>query len=227
MALSITKTEKVAGFIVAAAAVAVVAFLLVNGITNRTRYKGAFATTLDHYLGSRQECLWPDPIQLPAHVDAGNSAQTAQFDALVDAGLLDRSSAARERRGRREANSSEYTLSDIGRLNWTADPAQPNHGNFCYGNMQVSSVNSYRRVSYSGSKAFDVHYRDSVMLPAWAQVPQVQKAFPLLVAKSHGERDSATLVRRGNAWRVQSSTSPGQLAGYAGPNKQGQISKAG
>ena len=76
--------------------------------------------------------------------------------------------------------------------------------------MQVSSVNHYQRLGGLRSPAFQVRYRDSVMLPAWAQNPQIEKAFPQLVRESRGETDFATLVRRGNNWRVQTITSPGR-----------------
>jgi hypothetical protein len=76
--------------------------------------------------------------------------------------------------------------------------------------MAVNSVNAYKRVGGWVSTAFIVRYRDSLMLPAWAQIPQVEKAFPMLVKESRGETDFATLVRRGNSLRVQTITSPGR-----------------
>jgi len=210
MKQSIGTAEKVAGLIIAAAIVAIVAVFLVVRVQSPAKYKSAFTNTLDHYLSSRQECLWPDSIQLPARVDIDNSAQMAKFDALVDAGLLNRGLATREHHGMHATKSVEYTLSDMGRMNWTSDPANPNRGDFCFGHMEVNSVNSYQRVNYPGFVAFQVSYRDSVMQPAWAEVPQVEKAFPMLVKKCRGENDFATLVRYGNNWRVKTITSPGR-----------------
>ncbi|MFZ0336490.1 MAG: hypothetical protein WAL45_00540 [Terracidiphilus sp.] len=208
--MSMTRTEKVASIIIVAATVGIIACFLVLGMQRPTKYKMAFNATLNSYLSNHQACLWQDSIQLPARVDIDNEAQTARFNALVDAGLLDRKPAARDRHDKHAAKAVEYTLSDMGRLNWTADWNRLGYGNFCIGHMQVSSVNHYQRLGSLRSPAFQVRYRDSVTLPAWALDPQVEKAFPQLVRESRGETDFATLIRRGNSWRVQTITSPGQ-----------------
>lgn len=209
MNLSMTRAEKIGGIIVAAATVAVVATFLVVRVQRPAKYKHEFAVTLNQYLGSHQACLWPDSIQFPARIDPSDNARITRFDALVDAGLLERVPAGRERHARHADSTVEYRLSDMGRLNWTPDAARTGYGNFCYGHMAVSSVNTFKRVSGRDSTAFLVIYRDSVMLPAWAQVPEVEKAFPKLARAGRGETDFATLVQSGNNWRVRTITSPG------------------
>lgn len=209
--MALTRTEKVATFIIVAATAAIIAFFVVLGVQRPAKYKMAFSATLNNYLSSHQECLWQESIQFPARVDADNIAQITRFNALVDAGLLNKTLAAKDRHDKRAVKAIEYSLSDMGRVNWTPDRSQPGYGNFCIGHLRVSSVNHYRRLGGLRSTAFQVRYRDAVMLPAWAQIPQVEKAFPQLVKESQGETDFATLIRRDNRWHVQTITSPGRL----------------
>lgn len=206
--MALTTIEKVASIVIAAATVAIVAVFLVLGVQRHAQNKMAINAALTNYLSSHQECLWRDSIHIPARVDMDNQAETARFNALVDAGLLNRAPAVTDRHGKHAAKTVEYSLSDMGRVNWISDRSRPDYGNFCIGHMQVNSVNHYQRLGGLRSSAFEIRYRDSAMLPAWAQVPQVEKAFPQLVKEAHGETDFATLVRRGNNWRVQTITAP-------------------
>ncbi len=208
-----TRANKVTGTIVITAAVTLAVVFIVRNAEHPAKYEHAFAGTLDSYFNNHQVCLWPNSIQMPTSVDTDQTAQIGQFNALVDAGLLDRTPAAAEHRARharRRAKSPatvEYKLSDMGRVQWTPDPAQPNHGNFCYGHIKVNSVNSFARL---GNRDFQVSYRGSLTLPPpWAAVPEVKKAFPQLNKEDRGENGHATLLRRGNAWQVQTVTAPG------------------
>ena len=106
-----TRTEKVATTVIVAATVAIIACFLVLGMQRPAKYKMAFNATLNNYLSSHQACLWQESIQLPARVDADDEAQIARFDALVDAGQLDRAPAAPARHGKRAVKTVEYSLS--------------------------------------------------------------------------------------------------------------------
>jgi hypothetical protein len=176
---------------------------LIAGCESSTAQKAAFRTALDKYYGSEQDCLWTSPIKMPAVVIASNEDQAKEFDALVTAGLLDRVKAEKTRHGRKSASEEEYELSDMGRANWTADASRPGYGNFCFGHPRVNAVESYSRVRGANGTEFDVSYRNSVMLPPWANVPQVEKAFPAISEEGSAQTASATLIKNGNGWKVQ------------------------
>jgi hypothetical protein len=208
MSPEITRATKVVSVVIVTAAVIGAAALLAVILVRRHDYPGEFTATLNQYLGARRACLWPKAIQLPVQADAVDPAQTAGFNALVDAGLLQRTTSVEERH--RKSSTVEYSLSDMGNVNWTRDGTRPDYGNFCFGHMQVSSLVGYQRVG-SNPATYQVTYRDSVMLLPWAEVPEVQQAFPILQRLGNGEADSATLVESDNGWRVESTTSAGQV----------------
>jgi hypothetical protein len=184
--------------IVASALLAVLGLtVLVAGCASTEEYKSEFKTALNGYYSSREECLWPESIKLPATAEG---AQAAKFDALVDAGLLKREQ-AKGRRGARRAH--EYELSDMGRVNWTADAARPGYGDFCFGHPQVNSVDTFQRTSGAGETKYAVSFHDSVMLPAWAAEQPIKKAFPKAIATGSGQSASATVVKEDNGWKVQ------------------------
>jgi hypothetical protein len=176
--------------------------------------KGAFKAALDSYYSGKPDCLWSTPIKFPAQADASNEDQTKGFDALTDAGMLTRTPVEKKRFliGSKQAN--DYDLSDKGRSTWTADPNQPGYGNFCFGHFQVNSVDGYTPIANSNGTQYSVAYHYSVTgMPDWANSAEIKTAFPKIASDASGqETATATLVKSGDGWQVQSvqPVTPGQ-----------------
>ena len=104
---------------------------------NTMNYKSA----INSYYSAHPACLWQQPKQFPVQVGASDTDKTAPYDALVDQGLLMRSTSEKKIVivSKRETN---YDLSSNGRSAWTADPNQPGFGNFCYGHRSVMSIDN-------------------------------------------------------------------------------------
>jgi len=92
-----------------------VSMVLASGCHKNTVDKSAFKSALNDYYKGKQECLWASPQKFPAQADTSNDDQTRGYDALVDAGLLTRSSAEKKRFliGSKQVN--DYDLSGNGR----------------------------------------------------------------------------------------------------------------
>jgi hypothetical protein len=170
----------------------------------------AFQSAINNYYASRQECLWSQPMKLPAQADSSNEDQTEQFDALTDAGLLNRTPGEKQRFLIGSKRVNNYDLSDKGRSNWTADPTQPGYGNFCLGSPRVKSVDSYAPDNNRSASQFTVTYRYAVSLPGWADNSEIKTAFPRAARDSQGQEATATLVKSQSGWQVQNVNTPTQ-----------------
>jgi hypothetical protein len=184
--------------------------LLSAGCRKNAVDTGAFKSAIDTYYSSRPVCLWPSPVKFPAQADTNNQEQTKSWDALTDAGLLQRSSAQKSRFliGSKQVN--EYDLSDKGRSDWTADPAQPGYGNFCVGRPEVSNIDSYNPPNDNGATQYSVTYSYGVShLPDWANSAEMQSAFPKLGTLSGNQQTAtATLNKSDNGWQVADVNPP-------------------
>ena len=178
------------------------AIIIIAGCHTNALNTAAFQSALNSYYASRQECLWSQPIKFPAQADAKDEDQTAQFDALTDAGLLKRTPGEKQRFLIGSKRVNNYDLSDKGRSTWTVDPAQPGYGNFCFGSPDVSSIDSYSPNDPNATQ-YNVTYRYAVSLPSWANTAEMKTAFPRAARDSRGEEASATLVKNGDNWQVQ------------------------
>lgn len=172
---------------------------------NNTVDTSAFKSAINDYYASRQECLWSDPMKFPAQADASKEDQTAQFDALTDAGLLQRTPAEKQRFLIGSKRVNNYDLSDKGRSHWVADPAQPGYGNLCLGNPRVQSIDSYSPDTPNATQ-YSVNYRYSLSLPSWADTTEIKTAFPRAARDSQGQDATATLAKSQNGWQVQNVT---------------------
>jgi len=191
-------------FVVLTAAVcALASSLLISGCQTKYDRQMAFTAALDNYYSARQDCLFANPIQFPVTANSLNKDQKAQFDALVSAGLLQRQTAQYAPHQRHQSSQEGYALSNIGRLDWTADQTHLGYGNFCFGNPQVKRIQSSTEIAGVTPTRYKVSYRDRVILPAWAAEPQVEKVFPQIVEDSSGQTSSATLVKSSSGWKVQ------------------------
>jgi hypothetical protein len=171
------------------------------GCKNNTVDKSAFKSALNDYYKGQQDCLWAASQKLPVQADASKDEQTKGYDALVDAGLLARTSAEKKRFLVGSKQVTDYDLSDKGRSAWTADPAQPGYGNFCFGHDQVISVDSYSPADPDAAQ-YTVNYRYGITsLPDWASTAEMKTAYPRIVRDSSGAlMGSATLIKGSNGW---------------------------
>jgi hypothetical protein len=177
------------------------------GCKKNTVDKEAFKSALNDYYKGQQDCLWSSPQKFPAQADTSNDEQTKGYDALVDAGLLTRSSAEKKRFliGSKQVNN--YDLSDKGRSTWTADQTQPGYGNFCFGHASVVSIDSYSPSDPEATQ-FIVNYRYGITsLPDWANTTEMKTAYPKIVRQGSGAMmGSATLIKSNDHWTVSDVT---------------------
>lgn len=197
------------GSVAIATAVCTISFaLLISGCQTEFERRGAFKAALNTYYSARPDCLFSSPIKFPETASPNDKDEMQQLDALVQAGLVQKASAEETGHTHHRNQGNQYKLTDIGRLDWTADQAQIGYGNFCFGNPHVNAIQSASKVSGSDPTQYDVHFRDRVILPDWATNPQIQKAFPAVVKDSSGQSATATLVQSNNTWKVMKVVPP-------------------
>lgn len=188
-------------FAMLAAATAMIAGCHTN-VINSAEFKSA----LNNYYSGHKECLWRQSMKFPAQADSSSEDQTAQFDALTDAGLLTRTAGEKQRFLIGSKRVNNYDLSDKGRANWTTDAAQPGYGNFCMGTPSVQSIDTYNPKDNPDASQFSVTYHYSVSLPGWADNSEIKTAFSRAANASQGQEASATLVKTQNGWQVQNAS---------------------
>jgi hypothetical protein len=163
--------------------------------------KPNFEASINSYYQSHPSCLWSSPQRLPIQI-GHDDPKTAQFDALVDQGLLARTTTEKKIIiiSKRENN---YDISDSGRNNWTSDPSQPGYGNFCYGHRTVSSIDSYTPTNDNPGAKTTVQYHWKVTgVPAWASAAETQTAYPKIAANisDTAKAANANLTNTPNGW---------------------------
>ncbi|RXH58732.1 hypothetical protein [Granulicella sibirica] len=170
---------------------------------NTINYKSALNT----YYSSHPACLWSEEKKLPAQEDTSDTTKTAPYDALVDQGLLVRTTDEKKKLLVLSKQVTNYDLSDKGRSSWTADPNQPGYGNFCYGHRTVSSIDSATPTTDQPGATTQVSYHYGFTdAPGWATAPETQTAFPSVQANlASGQTGSATLTNTTNGWAVTSA----------------------
>lgn len=173
---------------------------------NTANYKSA----IDAFYSANPVCLWPQPQKFPQQIAASNTDQTAPFAALVDQGLLTRSTSEKKIViiSKQEVN---YDLSDKGRSAWTADATQPGYGNFCYGHRSVQSILSATPTTGQPGATTQVTYTFGFSgAPDWAKAAETQNAFPQLAANLRGGTATAALADTNDGWQLQQPPSSSQ-----------------
>lgn len=153
-------------------------------------------SAINKSFAGRHECVWPEPIKLPAQVDSSKDEKIRDYNALTDAGLLIRGSEEKKRFlvGSKQVNI--YDLSDKGHPAWTPDPNQPGYGNFCFGHFNVTAIDNATPNDPSNPTQYTVKYGYEVEgIPAWASTPESMRAFPKFAADSSIRSATATLVK--------------------------------
>lgn len=185
--------------ILALAAVVVLATTACNKkADNNSNYK----TAINTFYSAHPNCLWSSPKKFPVQADASDTDKTSDLDALVDQGLLTRTSAEKRVFIIASKQVNNYDISGTGRGSWTADPQQPGFGNFCYGHRSVSTIDSATENTGQVGATTAVNYRYIVAdVPGWASAAETQNAYPQLKADLAGPQAAqATLTDTSNGW---------------------------
>lgn len=169
-----------------------------------------FTSAINTYHSTRPACLWSDEIKFPVQAETSDASKTAPFDALVDQGLLVRTTAEKKKLIIASKQVNNYDLSDQGRAAWAADVQQPGFGNFCYGHRKVTSIDSTTPTTSEVGATTQVSYHYTLAdAPAWAAAAETQNAFPQLHADLSGPKiGHATLTNTSNGWQVSSARPP-------------------
>ena len=166
----------------------------------------AYGEAINSFYSTRPACLFAEPLKLPVQVDTKDDAKTAGYDALVDQGLLLRTTAEKKEFVILSKQVTNYDLNDRGRSAWTADTNNPGFGNFCYGHRNVQTIDTSTPVpNLQPGATTQVTYHYTITgMPNWALATETQNAYPDLKAKLAGpSTGSATLVYSNKAWQVQ------------------------
>ena len=165
-----------------------------------------FISAINKSFAGRHECVWPEPIKLPAQVDPSKDEKVRDYEALTDAGLFIRESVEKKRPlvGSKQVN--KYDLSDKGHSAWVPDPSQPGYGNFCFGHFNVTAIENATPNDSSNPTQYTVNYRYEVEgIPEWARTPTSMRAFHKIAADTSIQSASATLVKgTDGGWAVVS-----------------------
>jgi hypothetical protein len=185
------------------------AILLASGCNKKADNTINFTSAINTYYSAHPACLWSDPIKFPVQADTSNASKTSGYDALVDQGLLVRTTAEKKVMIIASKQVNNYDISDKGRAVWTADVNQPGYGNFCYGHRKVSSIDSFTPTTDAVGATTQVAYHYTLAdAPAWASAAETQTAYPQLQSDLAAPQSSnATLTNSSNGWQVSSARS--------------------
>ena len=165
-----------------------------------------FISAINKSFVGRHECVWPEPIKLPAQADPSKDERIRVFEALTDAGLLLRGSEERKRilAGSKQVNT--YDLSDKGQSSWTPEANQPGYGNFCFGHFNATAIVNADPNDSANPTQYTVNYRYEVEgIPEWVRTPESMRAFPKLAADRSIQSATTTLFKGTNGgWAVDS-----------------------
>ncbi len=182
-----------------------------------------YINAINAYYASRPECLWTEPLKLPVQADTSNTAKTSGYDALVDQGLLLRTTAEKKVFIIASKQVTNYDLSENGRKAWTASVDQPGYGNFCFGTRTVSGVDASSPTTDQPGSSTTVTYHSTLSsVPAWASAAETQSAFPRLQSELAGPLTStATLKNTTSGWVVATAPEPRAGSASGGSNASG------
>lgn len=185
------------------------AVLLATGCNKKDDNTMNFTSAINTYYSAHPACLWSDPVKFPVQADTSDASKTSDYDALVDQGLLVRTTAEKKVMIVASKQVNNYDLSDKGRSAWTADTQQPGFGNFCYGHRKVSSIDSTTPTTSAVGATTQVSYHYSLAdAPAWATAAETQTAYPQVHADVSGpQAGQATLTNTSNGWQVSRARS--------------------
>ena len=186
------------------AAVCGIALLVAAGCNKKADNSVNYKSAINTYYSAHPSCLFSQPVQFPTQKTTSDQSATAPYDALVDQGLLVRTTAEKKVFIVASKQVTNYDLSSNGRSAWTADTSQPGFGNFCYGHRSVSSIDSSTPTSSDVGATTQISYHYTFSdAPSWATAAETKTAFPNLAADLAGpQAATATLTNTASGWQV-------------------------
>jgi hypothetical protein len=186
------------------AALLIAAVSTMCGCNKHVDNTAEFTNAINNYYGAHPACLWRSSVKFPAQVDSSDASKTAPYDALVDQGLLVRTTAEKNVMVVASRPVNNYDLSEKGHAAWVADPERPGFGNFCYGRRKVSSIDSSTPTSDERGATSEVSYHYTVSdAPAWASAEETKNAYPEIQADLTGTHlGKALLIDTNDGWKV-------------------------
>src|ERR1700729_2106049 len=184
-----------------------IAIFLTVGCNKKADNSLNFTNALNTYYSAHPACLWSETIKFPVQADTSDTSKTSGYDALVDQGLLVRTTVEKKKFIIASKQVNNYDLSDKGRSAWTADVQQPGFGNFCYGHRKVDSIDRSTPTTSDVGAMTQVNYHYSFSdAPAWATAAETQNAYPQIRADLDGpQMGLATLTNTSNGWAVSNT----------------------
>ncbi len=166
--------------------------------------KAGFIAAINKSYDGRHVCLWPEPTKLPAQIDPTKDEKVRDFDALTNAGLLNREYVEKKEPHAEFIRTNKYDLSDKGHSAWTAEANQPGLGNFCFGHFNVTAIEKATPNDPSNPTQYIVKYSYEVEgIPGWARTPDSMRAFRKIAADTSIQSATATLVKGASGgWEV-------------------------
>jgi hypothetical protein len=180
------------------------AMIFFAGCSKNADINTNYTRAINDYYSTHPACLWSEPVKFPVQVDTSDNSKTAGYDALVDQGLLERTTAEKNKLIVISKQVNNYDLSDKGRTAWIADSEQPGYGNFCYGHKKVQAIDSSTPASSDEGSVTQVNYHTTLGdAPSWAKAAETQNAYPRLRTElSSSQPAEATLINTHNGWQV-------------------------
>jgi hypothetical protein len=179
-----------------------------------------FTDAINTYYSAHPECLWKESVKFPVQADTKDATKTSPYDALVDQGLLVRTTDQKTVMLVASKQVNNYDISEQGRAAWVADPDQPGFGNFCYGRRKVTSIDNSTPTTDERGATTAVNYHYAVAdAPAWATAEETKNAYPELRTKLDGPHTGqAILIETNEGWKVART---GPIAPAPAPSPSG------
>ena len=184
-----------------AAAGCCVALLVMAGCNKKADNTINYKSAINTYYSAHPACLFSQPIQFPTQKTTSDTSATAPYDALVDQGLLVRTTAEKKVLIIASKQVTNYDLSSNGRSAWTADTTQPGFGNFCYGHRSVSTIDSSSPTTsdVGATTTINYHYTFSDA-PSWANAAETKNAFPNVANDLSGPQAATAIFDEHCEW---------------------------
>jgi hypothetical protein len=187
-----------------AAAALAVTLLSSGGCNKHVDNTSHFTDAINSYYTAHPVCLWDASVKFPVQADTSDASKTSGYDALVDQGLLARTTAEKKVMIVASKQVNNYDISEKGRGAWVPDVDQPGFGNFCYGHRKVTSIDGSTPTSDERGATTQVTYHYTVAdAPAWATAEETQNAYPQIRQNLGGPHTgTAVLIETNEGWKV-------------------------
>jgi len=166
--------------------------------------RAALISAINKSFAGRHECIWQEPVKLPAEIDPSKDERVRDFTALTDAGMLIREIDLKKRVPVGTDPPQKYSLSDKGHAAWTPAPNQPDFGNFCFGHFNATAIDKATPNDASNPTQYAVTYSYEVEgIPGWMRTPESMRTFGKIAADTSIQSANTNLVKGSDGgWAV-------------------------